>query len=44
MTVAEAVGGLGSVVSDVQAKVEAATPAQQTMLKLLSVWLWQYLP
>lgn len=34
MTVAEAVGGLGSVVSDVQAKVEAATPAQQTMLKI----------
>lgn len=32
--VAEAVGGLGSVVSDVQAKVEAATPAQQTMLKI----------
>lgn len=34
MTVAEAVGGLGSVVSDIQAKVEAATPAQQTMLKI----------
>lgn len=34
MTVAEAVGGLGSVVSDVQAKVEAATPAQQTMMKI----------
>lgn len=34
MTVAETVGGLGSVVSDVQAKVEAATPAQQTMLKI----------
>lgn len=34
MTVAEAVGGLGSVVSDVQAKVEAATPAQQTKLKI----------
>lgn len=34
MTVAEAVGGLGSVVSDVQAKVEAATPTQQTMLKI----------
>lgn len=34
MTVAEAVGGVGSVVSDVQAKVEAATPAQQTMLKI----------
>lgn len=34
MTVAEAVGGLGSVVSDVQAKIEAATPAQQTMLKI----------
>lgn len=34
MTVAEAVGGLGSVVSDVQANVEAATPAQQTMLKI----------
>ncbi len=34
MTVAEAVGGLGSVVADVQAKVEAATPAQQTMLKI----------
>lgn len=34
MTAAEAVGGLGSVVSDVQAKVEAATPAQQTMLKI----------
>lgn len=34
MTVAEAVGGLGSVVSDVQAKVEAATPAQRTMLKI----------
>lgn len=34
MTEAEAVGGLGSVVSDVQAKVEAATPAQQTMLKI----------
>lgn len=34
MTVAEAVGGLGNVVSDVQAKVEAATPAQQTMLKI----------
>lgn len=34
MTVAEAVGGFGSVVSDVQAKVEAATPAQQTMLKI----------
>lgn len=34
MTVAEAVGGLGSVVADIQAKVEAATPAQQTMLKI----------
>ena len=34
MTVAEAVGGLGDVVSDIQAKVEAATPAQQTMLKI----------
>ena len=34
MTVAEAVGGLGSVVSNIQAKVEAATPAQQTMLKI----------
>lgn len=34
MTVAEAVGGLGSVVSDIQAKEEAATPAQQTMLKI----------
>lgn len=34
MTVSEAVGGLGSVVSDIQAKVEAATPAQQTMLKI----------
>ena len=34
MTVAEAVGGLGSVVSDIQAKIEAATPAQQTMLKI----------
>lgn len=34
MTVAEAVGGLGSIVADIQAKVEAATPAQQTMLKI----------
>lgn len=34
MTVAEAVGGLGDVVSDIQAKIEAATPAQQTMLKI----------
>ena len=34
MTVAEAVGGLGSVVSDIQAKVEAAMLAQQTMLKI----------
>lgn len=34
MTVAEAVGGLGSVVADIQAKIEAATPAQQTMLKI----------
>lgn len=34
MTVAEAVGGLGGIVADVQAKVEAATPAQQTMLKI----------
>lgn len=34
MTVSEAVGGLGSVVSDIQTKVEAATPAQQTMLKI----------
>lgn len=34
MTVAEAVGGLGSVVSDIQTKIEAATPAQQTMLKI----------
>lgn len=34
MTVAEAVGGLGDVVSDIQAKVEAATPAQKTMLKI----------
>lgn len=34
MTVAEAVGGLGNVVSDIQAKVEAATPAQKTMLKI----------
>ena len=34
MTVAEAVGGLGSVVSDIQAKIEAATPAQQTMMKI----------
>lgn len=34
MTVAEAVGGLGDVVSDIQAKVEAAMPAQQTMLKI----------
>ena len=34
MTVAEAVGGLGDVVSDIQAKVEAATPARQTMLKI----------
>lgn len=35
MTVAEAVGGLGNVVSDIQAKVEAATPQQQTMLKIV---------
>lgn len=34
MTVAEAVGGLGGIVADIQAKVEAATPAQQTMLKI----------
>lgn len=34
MTEAEAVGGLGSIVADIQAKVEAATPAQQTMLKI----------
>lgn len=34
MTVAEAVGGLGDVVSDIQAKVEAATPAEKTMLKI----------
>lgn len=34
MTVAEAVGGLGSIVADIQAKIEAATPAQQTMLKI----------
>lgn len=34
MTVAEAVGGLGDVVSDIQAKIEAATPAQKTMLKI----------
>lgn len=34
MTVAEAVGGLGGIVADIQAKIEAATPAQQTMLKI----------
>jgi hypothetical protein len=34
MTVAEAVGGLGGIVADIQAKVEAATPAQRTMLKI----------
>lgn len=34
MTVAEAVGGLGGIVADIQTKVEAATPAQQTMLKI----------
>lgn len=34
MTVAEAVGGLGGVVADIQAKIEAATPAQQTMMKI----------
>lgn len=34
MTVAEAVGGLGGIVADIQAKVEAATPVQQTMLKI----------
>lgn len=34
MTVAEAVGWLGGIVADIQAKVEAATPAQQTMLKI----------
>lgn len=34
MTVVEAVGGLGGIVADIQAKVEAATPAQQTMLKI----------
>lgn len=34
MTVAEAVGGLGDVVSDIQAKIEAATPAEKTMLKI----------
>lgn len=35
MTVAEAVGGLGGIVADIQAKIEAATPAQQTMLKIV---------
>lgn len=34
MTVAEAVGGLGGIVADIQAKVEAAIPAQRTMLKI----------
>lgn len=34
MTVAEAVGGLGGIVADIQAKIEAATPAQQTMMKI----------
>lgn len=34
MTVAEAVGVLGGIVADIQAKVEAATPAQRTMLKI----------
>lgn len=34
MMVAEAVGGLGDVVSDIQAKIEAATPAEKTMLKI----------
>lgn len=34
MTVAEAVGGLGGIVADIQAKIESATPAQQTMLKI----------
>lgn len=34
MTVAEAVGELGGIVADIQAKIEAATPAQQTMLKI----------
>ncbi|MBS6470412.1 MAG: hypothetical protein KH377_00120 [[Eubacterium] siraeum] len=34
MTVAEAVGGLGGIVADIQTKVEAATPTQQTMLKI----------
>ena len=33
-TVAEAVGGLGGIVADIQAKIEAATPAQQTMMKI----------
>lgn len=34
MTVAKAVGGLGGIVADIQAKIEAATPAQQTMMKI----------
>lgn len=34
MTVAEAVGGLGGILADIQAKIEAATPAQQTMMKI----------
>lgn len=34
MTVAEAVGGLGGIVADIQVKIEAATPAQQTMMKI----------
>lgn len=34
MTAAEAVGGLGGIVADIQAKIEAATPAQQTMMKI----------
>lgn len=39
MTVAEAVGGIGGIVADIQAKVEAATPAQQTMLTYMRDWM-----
>ena len=44
MTVAEAVGGLGGIVADIQAKIEAATPAQQTMLKIAIGMAVQYPP